>query len=96
MARVEERDLRSLERRSLYSIFAPLDPNERLPRELLMEGRRYRSIGRRELAGALWLPAVWVIIAFGGWITGDLLVVLGVIAVVYAAFWMFVLAGDRG
>ncbi len=94
--RLEERDLRSLDRRSMYSIFAPLDPNERLPRELLMEARRYRSLGRRELAGALWLPAVWAILSVGGWITGDLLVVLGVIALVYAAFWLFALAGDRG
>ena len=94
--RLEERDLRSLDRRSMYSIFAPLDPNERLPRELLMEARRYRSLGRRELAGALWLPAVWAILSVGGWITGDLLVVLGVIALAYAAFWLFALAGDRG
>ncbi len=94
--RLEERDLRSLDRRSMYSIFAPLDPNERLPRELLMEARRYRSLGRRELAGALWLPAVWAILSVGGWITGDLLVVLGVIALAYAAFWLFALSSDPG
>jgi len=35
--RQTERDLRSLDRRSMNSIFAPLDPNERLPRELLLE-----------------------------------------------------------
>jgi len=40
--RLELRDLRSLERRSMYSIFHPLDPDERLPRELLVEGKRYR------------------------------------------------------
>jgi len=56
------RELRSLERQSMYSIFAPLDPDERLPRELLMEGRRYRQIGRRELAGALWLPALLLLV----------------------------------
>jgi hypothetical protein len=58
----EERDLRSLDRRSMYSIFAPLDANERLPRELIMEGKRHSTVGRRELAAALWLPAVFLIL----------------------------------
>jgi hypothetical protein len=58
----EERDLRSLDRRSMYSIFAPLDANERLPRELIMEGKRHRTVGGRELAVALWLPAVFLIL----------------------------------
>jgi hypothetical protein len=64
---MRERDLRSLERRSMYAIFAPLDLNERLPRELILEGRRHRTIGRRELAGALWMPAVFLILALVGW-----------------------------
>jgi hypothetical protein len=59
----QERDLRSLDRRSMYSIFAPLDANERLPRELIMEGKRHRTVGRRELAAALWLPTVFLILA---------------------------------
>ena len=59
--RLELRDLRSLERRSMFSIFHPLDPNERLPRELIMEGRRYRFFERRGLllaAGFLYLPGL--------------------------------------
>jgi hypothetical protein len=58
--RLELRDLRSLERRSMYSIFHPLDVNERLPRELLLEGRRYRWLELRhlEIFGFLYLPAV--------------------------------------
>ena len=59
---VELRDLRSLDRPSLYRIFAPLDPDERLPRELLMESRRHRLVGRPEVAAALWLPTLWVIL----------------------------------
>ena len=47
----------------MYSIFAPLDPEERLPRELILEGKRHRIIGRRELAGALWLPTIFLIFA---------------------------------
>ncbi len=58
----EERDLRSLNRRSMDSIFAPLDADERLPRELILEGRRHRIVGRRELAGALWLPTLFLIV----------------------------------
>jgi len=37
MGSLEERDLRSLELRSMYSIFAPLDGNERLSRELQLD-----------------------------------------------------------
>ena len=47
---MRESDLRSLNRKSMYAIFAPLDPNERLPRELLYEGPAPRGIsllGRR-------------------------------------------------
>jgi hypothetical protein len=63
MARhVTERDLRSLDRRSMYSIFAPLDAEERLPRELVLEARRHRTLGRRELAAALWLPTLLFIL----------------------------------
>ena len=58
--RLELRDLRSLERRSMYSIFHPLDVDERLPRELLLEGRRYRFFELRhlELFGFLYLPGL--------------------------------------
>ena len=77
----------------MYTIFAPLDPDERLPRELLMEGRRYRTVGRRELAGALWLPAAWVMLALSGWLGEGLLVFGGIVAVAYVAFWMFALSG---
>ena len=44
----------------MYSIFHPLDVNERLPRELLLEGRRNRWLDMRHLQviGFLYLPAV--------------------------------------
>src|SRR5260370_41181843 len=62
--RAEMRDLRSLERRSMYSIFHPLDMNERLPRELILEGRRHRWLGIRqlELAGYLDLPLLVLLV----------------------------------
>ncbi len=59
----EDRELRSLDRRSMYSIFAPLDAEERLPRELILEGKRHKIVGRRKLAGALWLPTLFLIVA---------------------------------
>jgi hypothetical protein len=95
MARTEERELRSLDRRSMYSIFAPLDPDERLPRELILEARRYRTVGRRELAGMLWLPALWLVLLLTGWVSANTLVAMGVIALIYAAFWVFALSGRR-
>ena len=44
----------------MYSIFHPLDVNERLPRELILEGRRYRWLELRhlEIFGFLYLPAL--------------------------------------
>ena len=47
----------------MYSIFAPLDAEERLPRELILEARRHRIVGRRELAAALWLPTLFLLLA---------------------------------
>lgn len=52
--------MRSLERRSMYSIFHPLDPDERLPRELILEGRRHRRLEAQVMAllGVFYLPAL--------------------------------------
>ncbi|HEV2029697.1 MAG TPA: hypothetical protein VGS16_14410 [Candidatus Dormibacteraeota bacterium] len=90
-----ERDLRSLERRSMYSIFAPLDANEQLPRELILEAKRHKTLGRRELAGAMWLPALFVIVALVGSAGVNALAAVTVIALLYAGFWAFVLFGER-
>src|ERR1700693_716690 len=91
----EERDLRSLERRSMYSIFAPLDANERLPRELILEAKRHKTLGRRELAGALWLPALFLIIAMISWAHVSSQGAFGLIGLLYAGFWAFILFEDR-
>ena len=63
--------LRSLERESMYSIFAPLDPDERLPRELLL-ARPTRHIwgidmGWQHFAGIVWVPALAVTLATMMW-----------------------------
>jgi hypothetical protein len=83
---VELRDLRSLDRPGLYKIFAPLDPDERLPRELLLEGRRHRLVGRPEVAAALWLPFLWVILFALGWLDPPTMIVLGIITLAFAGF----------
>ena len=78
--------MRSLERQSMYSIFHPLDPDERLPRELIFEGRRHHMVGRPELAGAMWLPVLWLILLATGWMDAGTLVVLGIVTVAFIGF----------
>jgi len=86
-----ERDLRSLERPGLYRIFKPLDPEEPLPRELLLAARRQRTVGRRELAGALWLPGLVAIMVLAqaehlGWLPSGALICLLLGALTVFAF----------
>ena len=56
--RLEERDLRSLERRSMYSIFRALDPNER---PLKSRGPVYEGTWKLAL-GLLWAPALLALV----------------------------------
>ena len=91
--RLELRDLRSLERRSMYSIFHPLDAGERLPRELILEGRRHRFLELRwmELLGFVYLPALvlGVVVMASHGVSPPL--AFGVAGVVFAGFFLFVL-----
>jgi hypothetical protein len=89
------RDHRSLERRSMYSIFGPLDPNERLPRELLLEAKRQRPVGRRELAGALWLPALALVLTVCAWKQVSAGVTLAAVGVTFIGFSVFARSDDR-
>ena len=91
MTTLTERDLRSLERPGLYRIFKPLDPEEPLPRELLLAARRQRTVGRRELAGALWLPGLVAIMVLAqaehlGWLPSGALICLLLGALTVFAF----------
>jgi hypothetical protein len=79
----------------MYTIFAPLDADEALPRELLMEARRHRNLGRRELAGVLWLPALATVLSVASWAKVDAQTVLGVIALLFFGFVVFAISGER-
>ena len=96
--RLELRDLRSLERRSMYSIFHPLDPNERLPRELLMEGRRYRFLERRTLfmwVGVLYLPALMLTVVVLGSLSLGALVAFGTAALALAGVYLYTISARK-
>lgn len=88
-------ELRSLDRRRMYEIFAPLDANERLPRELLIEGRRFRSVGRREAAGLLWPPSLLISITAVTWMGGGGLMAVGAAGVALGALALFAMSDRR-
>ena len=92
---VRESDLRSLDRQSMYSIFSPLDANERLPRELVHEGRRYRKVGRRELVAFMWFPVVFLLLTIFGWFNAGGLVAAIVSSLVLGALFFFAFWHDR-
>ena len=79
----------------MYEIFAPLDANERLPRELLIDGRRFRSVGRREAAGLLWPPSLLISITVITWIGGGGLMAVVAAGAVLAALALFALSDSR-
>ena len=93
--RLELHDLRSLERRSMYSIFHPLDPNERLPRELILEGRRYRFLEKRAMltwVGILNLPALILTIVVLGSFNFGALVAFGTAGVALLGVYAYVVS----
>ena len=92
---VREADMRSLDRRRMYEIFAPLDADERLPRELLLEGRRFRSLGRREAAGVLWLPSLLLTLSAVNWMGGSGSAAVGAAAGALVALGVFAKSGKR-
>jgi hypothetical protein len=79
----------------MYSIFSPLDPDERLPREMVEEGRRYKKVGRRELAGFMWFPVVFLLLTIFGWTGTNALVALVASIVALGALFLFAFSGRR-
>ena len=77
MGGLEERDLRSLERKSMYSIFAPLEGDDGLSRELALDDQanptragelavwgflRRRRRRARRVADDYWVPAMFMFV----------------------------------
>lgn len=90
-----ESDLRSLDRARMYTIFKPLDTEERLPREQVLAAKRFRSVGRWELAGAIWLPSLVAIMLLGQWTGAPSSMALAAVALTFLALLAFALVGDR-
>jgi len=90
-----ESDLRSLDRARMYTIFKPLDADERLTREQVMAAKRFRSVGRWELAGAIWLPSLVAIMVLGQWTNAPAPMALAAVALTFLALLAFALLGDR-
>ena|SRR5215472_2338167 len=91
--RLELRDLRSLQRRSMYSIFHPLDVNERLPRELLLRRKRMIDNYRLQLAAVLYLPALMLALVVMGSVGVNALVTFGVCGLLLVGFFIYALSG---
>lgn len=92
---LRESEMRSLERRRMYSIFGPLDANEPLPREKLVEGRRHLigEVRRLEVAAAVYLPVLFLAIYVMGSAGVAPLIAFGVAGVMFVAFFAWVVSG---
>jgi|SRR5579885_2066778 len=93
---LEERDLRSLQRRSMHGIFRPLNPEEPLTRELVREAKRQRyfSVKRMEVAGYLYLPALIVTVLGVNAAHGGLLAGFTAAGVLLVAFFVYAMIGE--
>jgi hypothetical protein len=79
----------------METIFAPLDATEPLPRELLKDARRYKTLGRRELAGALWLPALVAVLFLAAWSDVGTTMAVGAVGLLLLGFVVFAVTGER-
>jgi len=79
----------------MYSIFHPLDPDERLPRELILEGKRHRRIGLRfmELLGIIYLPALMLSVIVMAWAGFTPLIAFALAGLLFVGLFVYVLAG---
>ena len=82
----------------MYSIFHALDPNERLPRELLREGSRYRQLEWRHvisIVGTLYLPVLILMVVVLGALNVNPLFAFAIAGAVLIGVYVFVLATRR-
>jgi len=90
-----ESDLRSLDRARMHTIFNPLDSEERLPREQVLAAKRFRTVGRWELAGAVWLPSLVVIMVLGQLTNAPSSIALAGVGLTFLGLLAFALGGGR-
>jgi len=82
----------------MYSIFHPLDPNERLPRELLLAGRRYRWFDHSRvlwIIGFAYLPAFILAVIVMGSLHVNEALELAVICLAFVGLLVFVSKANR-
>ena len=79
----------------MYTIFKPLDAEERLPREQVLAAKRFRSVGRWELAGAIWLPSLVAIMVLGQLTNAPSPMALAAVGLTFLGLLAFALAGGR-
>lgn len=82
----------------MYSIFHPLDPNERLPRELMIEGKRQRLLDKRTLltwVGVLYLPMLMLTVVVLGSFNVGALVAFGAAGLALIAVYIYVAAAKE-
>lgn len=79
----------------MYSIFHPLDPEERLPRELLLEGKRHRLMGLRfmELLGFIYLPALILGVVLMASVGLKLMAAFALAGLLFVALFVYVIKG---
>jgi len=79
----------------MYSIFHPLDPNERLPRELMLEGRPHRLFEIQSLltwVGVLYLPVLLLTVVVMGSLNINVVVAFGVAGLGLLGVYLYVLS----
>jgi len=79
----------------MYSIFHPLDADERLPRELILEGKRWHRVDIRglELLGALYLPALMLAVIVMASLGISAMIAFGVAGLMFVGFLIYAIVG---
>jgi len=88
--------MRSLQRRSMYSILRPLDPGEPLTREMVRKAKRQRyfSVKRMEIAAFFYLPALMVTVMVVSSLHASALVAFAAAGVLLVAFFVYAMIGE--
>ena len=82
----------------MYSIFHALDPDERLPRELILEGKRYRHLEKGTLlsiVGVLYLPTLMLSVVLMGSFPVGLVVAFGIAGAALLGVCLYVFSTRR-